>query len=33
MSGSAPLGALFDVSTVGLIIEACPFLFTICPCA
>ena len=30
MSGSAPSNALFDVSTVGLLLEACPFIFTVC---
>ena len=32
MSGSAPSNALFDVSTFGLILKACPFLFPVCPC-
>ena len=32
MSGSAHLNALFDVSTVRLLPEACPFLFPVCPC-
>ena len=29
MSGSAPSDVLFDVSTVGLILEACSFLFPV----
>ena len=29
MSGSAPSNALFDVSTVGLLLEPCPILFPV----
>ena len=32
MSGSAPPNALFDVSTVRLLLEACMFLFPVRPC-
>ena len=30
ISGSAPSNDLFDVSTAGLLLEACPFLFPVC---
>ena len=32
MSGSDPLNALFEVSTVRLLIRACPLLFPVCSC-